>query len=79
MQFVSRGWNFKVTEQRWNADEARHTWAVPHWSEGYFDVGDNGDLLVRPRRNDGPTLSLPATIVMNSAAVSRIYPDDSFG
>jgi arginine decarboxylase len=72
MQFVSRSWSIEVTEQRWNADEARHTWAVPHWSEGYFDVGDNGDLLVRPRGASGPTLSLPAIVAAARAQGSRL-------
>jgi len=61
-----------VSEQHWNADAARHTWAVPHWSEGYFDVGDDGDLLVRPRGADGPTLSLPALVEAARGKGSRL-------
>ncbi len=61
-----------MNEQRWSADEARHTWAVPHWSEGYFDVGANGDLLVRPRGAEGPTLSLPAIVEAARAQGSRL-------
>ncbi|GAA0710734.1 biosynthetic arginine decarboxylase [Dokdonella soli] len=61
-----------MTEQRWTADEARHTWAVPHWSEGYFDVGDDGDLKVRPRGAEGPTLSLPAIVEAARAQGSRL-------
>jgi arginine decarboxylase len=61
-----------VNQQRWSADEARHTWAVPHWSEGYFDVGVNGDLLVRPRGAEGPTLSLPAIVEAARAQGSRL-------
>jgi arginine decarboxylase len=65
-------WSTEVSKQRWTADEARHTWAVPHWSEGYFDVGDDGDLLVRPRRGDGPALSLPAIVDAACAQGSRL-------
>jgi len=61
-----------VSEQHWNADAARHTWAVPHWSEGYFDVGDDGDLLVRPRGSGGPTLSLPALVEAARGKGSRL-------
>lgn len=61
-----------MNEQRWSVDEARHTWAVPHWSEGYFDVGANGDLLVRPRGAEGPTLSLPAIVEAARAQGSRL-------
>ena len=61
-----------MSEQHWNADAARHTWAVPHWSEGYFDVGDDGDLLVRPRGANGPTLSLPALVEAARGKGSRL-------
>ena len=61
-----------MSEQHWNADAARHTWAVPHWSEGYFDVGDDGDLLVRPRGSGGPTLSLPALVEAARGKGSRL-------
>jgi len=61
-----------VTEQRWSTEQARHTWAVPHWSEGYFDVGDDGDLLVRPRGPAGPTLSLPAIVAAAREKGSRL-------
>jgi len=61
-----------VNKQRWTTDEARHAWAVPHWSEGYFDVGDGGDLRVRPRRGDGPSLSLPAIVDAACALGSRL-------
>ncbi|MDR2013944.1 MAG: biosynthetic arginine decarboxylase [Rhodanobacter sp.] len=62
----------KVTEQRWSADAARHTWAVAHWSEGYFDVGDDGELKVRPRGPEGPELSLPAIVEAARARGARL-------
>ncbi len=52
----------------WDIEAARHAWAVPHWSAGYFDVAADGALEVRPRRNDGPALSLPAVV---DAALAR--------
>ena len=60
-----------MTEQRWTADEARRTWAVPHWSEGYFDVV-GADLVARPRGAGGPTLSLPAIVEAARAQGSRL-------
>ena len=33
----------------WSLDRARKTYSIPHWSEGYFDVGDDGRVVVRPR------------------------------
>ncbi|WP_440224594.1 biosynthetic arginine decarboxylase [Dokdonella sp. MW10] len=45
----------------WSKDDARHTWSIPHWGEGYFDVGDAGTILVRPRR-EGTALDLAAIV-----------------
>ncbi len=45
----------------WSKDDARHTWSIPHWGEGYFDVGDAGTMLVRPRR-EGTALDLAAIV-----------------
>ncbi|ANB19446.1 biosynthetic arginine decarboxylase [Dokdonella koreensis] len=39
-------------------EDARHTYSIPHWSEGYFDVGAGGTVLVRPRGEGGPALDL---------------------
>ena len=62
-----------MSEQRWTVDDARHAWAVPHWSEGYFDVGADGALHVLPRRGEGPSLSL-ARIVDDACAQGARLP-----
>ena len=36
----------------WQASDSLQLYNIPHWGEGYFDVADNGHLLVRPRRDD---------------------------
>jgi arginine decarboxylase len=46
----------------WNTDSARHTYAVPHWSDGYVDVNPAGDIVMRPRGDGGPALSLPQIV-----------------
>jgi arginine decarboxylase len=43
----------------WTTDTARHTYAVPHWSDGYVDVDGNGHIVMRPHGAQGPALSLP--------------------
>jgi len=48
-----------VTEQRWTIADARHMWSIANWGEGYFDVGDDGALRVRPRREEGAEIALP--------------------
>ena len=35
----------------WDIQQARDTFNMPHWGGEYFDINDNGHLLVRPRRN----------------------------
>jgi len=61
-----------VTGQRWTADDARRTWAIAHWSEGYFDVGPAGALLVRPRGAGGPALPLPELVEAARARGARL-------
>ncbi|HTV85061.1 MAG TPA: arginine decarboxylase [Dyella sp.] len=46
----------------WNADAARHTYAVPYWGDGYVDVNDAGDIVMRPRGAKGPAFSLPQIV-----------------
>jgi len=43
----------------WNIDAARHTYAVPYWGDGYVDVNEGGDILIRPQGPNGPGFSLP--------------------
>ncbi|RMG30104.1 MAG: biosynthetic arginine decarboxylase [Gammaproteobacteria bacterium] len=33
----------------WRTAHARKTYGLPEWGEGYFDVAENGHLVVRPR------------------------------
>jgi len=37
----------------WNAELSREIYAVEHWGEGYFDVGEAGNVIVRPTRHPG--------------------------
>ncbi|GAB2541135.1 arginine decarboxylase [Rhodanobacter koreensis] len=48
--------------KHWNTDQARHTYAVPHWGDGYVDVNATGEIVMRPRGPTGPALSLPAIV-----------------
>ncbi len=36
------------TLTRWTVEKARELYGVRNWGAGYFDVADNGDVLVRP-------------------------------
>jgi arginine decarboxylase len=46
----------------WTVADARHTYAVTHWGDGYVDVGEAGDIAIRPQGARGPALSLPAIV-----------------
>ncbi len=46
----------------WTIDNARHAYAIEHWSNGYVDVDAGGDLQMRPRGAHGPSLSLPKIV-----------------
>lgn len=35
----------------WSLDEARHTYNVAHWGEGYFGIDEHGRATVAPRRD----------------------------
>jgi arginine decarboxylase len=45
----------------WSPDQARKTYSIPHWSEGYFDV-EGGRVVVRPRGPMGPSIPLPDVV-----------------
>ena len=66
--------------KHWNIDAARHTYAVPHWGDGYVDVDANGHVVMRPRGAGGPSLSLPEIVERARAEGLRLpllvrFPD----
>ncbi len=52
----------------WSLDRARHTYSIPYWSEGYFDVDAHGRMVVRPRGAGGPELALPEVVAKATGA-----------
>lgn len=40
-----------MTTQNWTLSEARDTYAIEHWSEGYFNIDSNGEVVMCPQRN----------------------------
>src|SRR5574337_1040153 len=64
----------------WTIATARHTYAVPYWSDGYADIDEAGDVVMRPRGAGGPALSLPAIVERACAEGLRLplllrFPD----
>ncbi|MBB1088879.1 arginine decarboxylase [Lysobacter sp. SG-8] len=46
----------------WSPDQARKTYSIPHWSEGYFDVDGSGRVTVQPRGGEGPAVPLSTLV-----------------
>ena len=47
---------------RWSPEQARKTYSIPHWAEGYFDVDDNGRVQVSPQGAGGPSIALAEAV-----------------
>ena len=46
----------------WSTDQARKTYSIPHWAEGYFDVDAAGRIVVAPKGAQGPAIPLPDVV-----------------
>ena len=46
----------------WSLDQARRTYSIPHWAEGYFDVDARGRIVVMPKGAGGPAIALPEVV-----------------
>src|SRR5690348_9687292 len=46
----------------WSIEQARKTYSIPHWAEGYFDVDGGGRIVVRPRGANGPEIALAEAV-----------------
>ncbi|MCD7098416.1 arginine decarboxylase [Stenotrophomonas sp. MMGLT7] len=64
----------------WSADQARKTYSIPHWADGFFDVDAAGRVTVRPRGAAGPVIALPEVVDAARAAGAKLplllrFPD----
>lgn len=46
----------------WSRENARKTYSIPHWADGYFDVDEQGRICVSPRGPDGPEVVLAEAV-----------------
>ncbi len=42
----------------WSIEQARQTYNIAHWSEGYFDINQAGQVLVQPRPQQNHSINL---------------------
>ncbi|MGH8145161.1 MAG: biosynthetic arginine decarboxylase [Rhodanobacteraceae bacterium] len=64
----------------WTLDDARATYSVAHWSDGYVDIGNDGRVVMQPRGVGGPALALDDAITRAKAMGLRLplllrFPD----
>ena len=64
----------------WTVADARHTYAVSHWGDGYVDIDATGGIAICPHGARGPALSLPAIVERARAEGLRLpllvrFPD----
>jgi arginine decarboxylase len=52
----------------WTLERARATYSIPYWSDGYFDVDDQGRMCALPQGPGGPALPLPEIVERAVAA-----------
>jgi arginine decarboxylase len=52
----------------WSIERARHTYSIPYWADGYFDVDAQGRMCALPRGQGGPVLPLPEVLADARAA-----------
>ncbi len=46
----------------WTIQDARRTFSIAHWGEGYFDIDAQGRVTVRPHGAGGPDIALPEAV-----------------
>ncbi len=58
--------------ERWDREAARQTYAMPYWSEGYFDIDDGGRVLACPQGTGGPVAALADVVAAARAEGLRL-------
>ncbi|RZA26660.1 MAG: arginine decarboxylase, partial [Lysobacteraceae bacterium] len=56
----------------WSQDQARKTYSIPHWAEGYFDVDAAGQVVVSPQGTAGPSVALAQVVDQARAGGARM-------
>jgi arginine decarboxylase len=56
-----------MKEQTWSLDLARHTYSIPYWADGYFDVDARGRMCALPKGAGGPVIPLQEVLERASA------------
>src|SRR5512144_1169574 len=46
----------------WTIRDSMELYQVPQWGRGFFDVDEQGNLVVKPRGAEGPAIALPTLL-----------------
>ena len=57
-----------MQERTWSLDHARHTYSIPFWADGYFDVDEKGRMCALPKGPGGPVIPLPDVLAQATRA-----------
>ncbi|HKP56504.1 MAG TPA: arginine decarboxylase [Polyangiales bacterium] len=52
----------------WSLDRARHTYSIPYWADGYFDVDAQGRMCALPKGPGGALVALPEVVQKATSA-----------
>ena len=55
----------------WSCEQAQNTYLVNRWGNGYFDIGENGNIAVKPKF-DEPDLKIDMMAVIEEIRASQI-------
>ena len=47
---------------QWGVADSIELYGIKNWGAGFFDVAENGDVVICPKGKDGPQISLPEII-----------------
>lgn len=50
-------------KQNWTIEDARNVYNIAHWSDGYFDINQQGELIAKPKRSSSSQeIAFPALV-----------------
>lgn len=62
----------ETSTDSWPLDQARKTYSIPYWADGYFDIDEQGRMCALPKGPNGPRLPLPEVLERASQAGMKL-------
>src|SRR5690348_12365703 len=61
-----------ITMSDWSLDQARRTYSVAHWSDGYVDIDAQGRVQMQPHGVHGPVIALDDAVARAQELGARL-------